>query len=449
MMNTPIFDFLRDYNNCSPSRLHMPGHKGKGPLGIEAYDITEIHGADVLYHEDGILKESQKNASLLFGSAKTLYSTEGSTLAIRGMLTLAVQYAKSINKDPIIAATRNAHKSFLTTCALLDIKPRWISSETPNSVLRFKLGEKSLTSFFENCTTLPVALYLTCPDYLGNLPDLEKISSLCKKFGVLLLVDNAHGAYLGFLPENKHPLFLGADLCCDSAHKTLPVLTGGAYLHISKNAPKFFFEQAEKCMSLYASTSPSYLILASLDLCNRFLADGFQVELSSLCEEIYRFKKVLKQIGIPHCGDEPTKICILPKFFGYTGVELANLLRKQNTECEFADPDHMVLMFSVNSTKEDLLRCEAFFRTLPKKDPILKFPPIAPTPKPIFSPREALFSPSETIPTEQSLGRVLSDPCVTCPPAIPILLCGERIDHQAIEAFQYYGIETIRVLKEF
>jgi arginine/lysine/ornithine decarboxylase len=121
----------------------------------------------------------------------------------------------------------------------------------------------------------PCAVYVTSPDYLGNQQDLAGLSAVCAARGIPLLVDNAHGAYLHFLPQPAHPLDLGATACCDSAHKTLPVLTGGAYLHIAKNAPERYARDAKRAMALFGSTSPSYLILQSLDRANAYLAGGY------------------------------------------------------------------------------------------------------------------------------------------------------------------------------
>ena len=255
-MKTPICDFVRQYAEEKNLRLHMPGHKGKGPLGFESWDITEIDGADVLYHCDGIIKESQDNAAKLFGSAKTVYSAEGSSLAIRAMLYLATLYGKSQGQRPLIAAGRNAHKTFMTAAALLDLEVQWLYPENRESILSCHITAEGLEKYLSTEGEKATAVYITSPDHLGNRADIQALSVVCRRHGALLLVDNAHGAYLNFLPQSLHPMALGADLCCDSAHKTLPVLTGGAYLHIGKGAPDLLSQQAERAMALFASTSP-------------------------------------------------------------------------------------------------------------------------------------------------------------------------------------------------
>ena len=251
-MKTPICDFVQAYTERDPLRLHMPGHKGKGILGAQR-DITEIDGADVLYHGHGIIRQSEEFASQLFGSAKTLYSAEGSSLSIRAMLALTMQYAKAQKKTPRILAGRNAHKVFMTAAALLDLDVEWLYPQEESALICCKVTANGLRQRLLELSELPTAVYLTTPDYLGNTVDLPSIAEVCHEQGILLLVDNAHGAYLRFLKPSRHPMDLGADLCCDSAHKTLPALTGSAYLHISPCAPTFFVERAEQAMSLFAS----------------------------------------------------------------------------------------------------------------------------------------------------------------------------------------------------
>ena len=442
-METPICDFARQYAQEKPLRLHMPGHKGFGPLGVEQWDLTEVEGADVLYHTDGIIQRSQEQASALFGSGKTLYSTEGSSLSIRAMLHLVTMYAAQMHKKPLIAAGRNAHKTFMTGAALLDVEVTWLYPQNRESLLSCEITPKDLEQTLLGMEELPVAVYLTSPDYLGNRLDLQGISQVCRRYGVLLLVDNAHGAYLRFLPESLHPLDLGADLCCDSAHKTLPVLTGGGYLHISKSAPKFFFEQAEQAMALFASTSPSYLILQSLDAVNRYLAEGYRGKLAKAVERIGAFKEALP---FPQVGQEPLKLTLAPKAYGYWGTELASLLQQQGIVCEFSDPDFVTMMLSAEMVEADWERLQKALCAVKRKEPISHTAPLLPHGEKCCSLREALLAPSQNLPVESCLGRILGAASVTCPPAIPILLCGERIDEAAIACFEYYGITHCRVL---
>ena len=445
MMKTPICDFVKSYAASGALRLHMPGHKGIGMLGCEMLDITEIDGADVLYSASGIIKESEANAASLFGSALTKYSAEGSSLSIRAMLYLAVLTAKNEGKRPLIAAGRNAHKVFMTAAALLEFDIKWLYGDD-GGMISCNLTPETVEAAFAS-DEKPTAVYVTSPDYLGNVADIKTIAVICRKNGALLLVDNAHGAYLNFLPENRHPLALGADICCDSAHKTLPVLTGGGYLHIGKTAPRICFEMAESAMALFASTSPSYLILQSLDMANVYLAGNYRERLRVTAGSLGELKSALAVKGWCLAGDEPVKLTIMPKSCGYLGCELADVLSKNGMICEFSDPDYTVMMFTPESGDGAVRRLGDVLLALPKRAPIT-----AEAPKPTLCPvalsvREAIMSPSEVVPVSEALGRVLAETNVACPPAIPIAVCGEVIDGAAIEAFKYYGVTHCRVVK--
>lgn len=437
-MDTPICDFVKCYAQSGTMRLHMPGHKGTGPLGIEQLDITEIAGADSLYEADGIIAQSEANASAIFGS-HTFYSTEGASQCIRAMLYLCLLQAKKEGKHPLIAAGRNAHKVLLSAAALLDFDIHWLWPKNGGNYLSCPITASGLNEELSAMTEKPVAVYITSPDYLGNMADISALAEVAHRHGCLLAVDCAHGAYLKFLPESLHPMDLGADLCCCSAHKTLPVLTGGAYLHTSPALAPF----AKNALALFGSTSPSYLILQSLDAANRSLEDGYSEELVRMVHGIAELKN--RSSRYTFIGDEPAKLSIDAKRYGYTGNQLAEIFRKNGIECEFSDPDYLVFMVSPET---DLSRPEAILAAIEPKAPLTDRPPRLHRPRKVMSVREAALSLSEIIPVEESLGRILSAATVGCPPAVPIVVCGEEIDAQTLAVFQYYGIETCCVIAE-
>lgn len=447
-MNTPIVDFVRTYAERASLRLHMPGHKGTPLLGFEAFDITEISGADSLYEADGIIRESEKNASCLFG-CPTDYSTEGSSQCIRAMLYLTLLYAKERGVDrPLILAGRNAHKTFLSAAALLDLDVDWLFP-AEGGYLSCDISPARLDDVLSSYEIKPAAVYLTSPDYLGNVLDIERLSEVCHKHGALLLVDNAHGAYLKFLSPSLHPMDLGADICCDSAHKTLPVLTGGAYLHMGAHLPLGLRSQVKQALALFGSTSPSYLILQSLDAANAVLAGkDFTPSLMETAKRVEACRVKLMAHGINAMqGDEPLKLTLYPQLYGYTGTEVAEHLRKHNIECEFADPNYIVLMVTPAITEADLGRLTEVLLSLPRREALALCPPLLTPPKRAMSIREAMLSPAETLPVSECLGRVLAAATVGCPPAVPIVVSGEVIDETAIQCFEYYDIKVCSVVK--
>lgn len=440
-MNTPICDFVKNYISQNKLRLHMPGHKGCGLLGFEELDITEIPGADSLYEADGIIKESEENASFLFGS-NTFYSTEGSSHCIRAMLYLALQKSGG---NRLIAAGRNAHKSFLTAAALLDLEIDWLKMKGDN-YLSSNITPEYLENYLKNKNNLPFAVYLTSPDYLGNILDIEKISEVCRKYGIMLLVDNAHGSYLKFLPRSLHPIDLGADICCDSAHKTLPALTSAAYLHISNRIDGYFKENAKSALALFGSTSPSYLILQSLDALNKYLYK-YPSTLKSFTEKVEKLKIKLKNTGFSLVGNEPLKITVSTKPYGYEGQEFAEILNSFGIVAEFSDPDYLTLMFTPEIGDKGLNKLLNVMSQIPKKPPIIAPPPTVSLPEKKLSVRQATLRECEWIDVKAAGGRISASPTVGCPPAVPIIVCGEVIDENTVKCFEYYSISKCLVVK--
>jgi len=442
-MTTPIADFVKTYAKSNTSRFHMPGHKGKSVLGCETFDITEIHGADSLYEADGIIAESEKNATELFGSAKTVYSTEGSSQCIRAMLYLAMLQRKE-GVRPVVVAARNVHKAFIYAATLLDFDVIWLwPEETTESICSCPVSPKTIDTVLQENENV-VAVYITSPDYLGGQANIKEIAEVCHKNGTILAVDNAHGAYLRFLEPSQHPLDLGADICCDSAHKTLPVLTGGAYLHISKNAPKVFAEQAKYATGLFGSTSPSYLIMTSLDLCNQYLSKGYQERLKQIIDLKDCYVRQLEIHGWRVRMSDPLKLTIeIP--YGVSSYELTEKLRQHYMECEYADSDFLVFMLTPENIEDDLKRLVLALGDnrveYEEKEQI----PIIRT-KQMISIREAMFAIPDTVHVQEALGRICRVPTVSCPPAIPIAVPGELIDESILKLFEYYGIEKVDVV---
>ena len=443
MISTPICDFVTRYAASNPARFHMPGHKGAGPLGCEALDITEIDGADELYDPRGVIAESEANASRLFG-AHTLYSAEGSSLAIRAMLWAALS-GSGDPRDAVVLAGRNAHRAFLSAAALIGFDVAWLHPKPGDAYHGCTVTASDVEAALERLGERCRAVYLTSPDYLGHMQDIAAVAAACRRYGAKLLVDDAHGAYLKFLPNgSRHPVDLGADLCCDSAHKTLPALTGAAYLHIHPGCgvdPR----RAREAMALFGSSSPSWLALQSLDACNPYL-EGLPASLAGFLPKVDALKAALTERGWRLAGDEPMKLTLAPRVFGWTGDALAERLSRSGVVCEFHDPDFITLMPSPMNTDADLRRLEDALLAVPRREPLPDAAPEYRAPEAVLSPREAAFAPRETLPLEMCEGRVLAASALSCPPCVPVAVCGERIDAVVIKRLRYYGFGKCEVV---
>lgn len=445
-MNTPICDFIDNYIKSKSIRAHMPGHKGEGEL--EKYDITEISGAESLYSDCGIIRQSEDNATKLFGSLKTCYSTQGSTQCIMSMLHLA-KICKSPCERGYILAGRNAHSALISAACHIDFDIKWLYSKKSESYISCTVTASELDKYLCTHKKKPFAVYITSPDYLGNTSDISALSEVCNKHGVLLTVDNAHGAYTKFTVPSTHPLDLGAHMCCDSAHKTLPVLTGGAYLHISKSIPcelgKLLCENIKGVMALYGSTSPSFLTLRSLDAFNAS-ASTFKVKQERVISELEKLKKQLQVCGFELLGKEKLKLTIYAPSYGYTGTEIASILEKNGIFVEFFDSDFVTIMLSACTSSSDIDFIYKALCSIPKRKAIKK--PALPSckPKQKMSIRNAIFAKKERISVQNSLGRILASPCISCPPAVSIAVCGEEINDDVLKLFKYYGTHFVEVV---
>lgn len=447
-MSAPIYEFAKNYAESGVSRFHMPGHKGKPLHGLEPLDLTEIRGADYLFGAEGIIAASEARTAYLYGTAKTLYSTEGSSLCIKTMLAIADHCRTDRQHRMLVIAPRNVHKAFINACILLDIDVKWVYPAVKSrSLCSSAVTADDISAAIDSCPRNPDAVYITSPDYLGFIADIPAISSLCRTHGVPLIVDNAHGAYLKFLDSDTHPITLGADMCCDSAHKTLPCYTGGAMLHISKSAPAGFVECSKLMMSLFASTSPSYLIMQSLDLCSEYLAGDYPAALAETAQRTELCKRRLDDMGWRTIGDEKCKITIASAEGGISGDSLGDILRQNKIEPEYTDPDLVVLMTSPFNTEEDFVRLESAMSEIPvTKGTDLEFDgiPEAVMRLPI---RQAAFALQQEIPADEAAGRICGMTVTSCQPSVPIAVSGEEITPEIISILKRYGISDISVLR--
>lgn len=426
----PLTDFLKSYAESDVLRCHMPGHKGEAPKELPqlspAYrmDITEIAGADSLFEDSGILLAGEKRTAAVYGSGSSCWSAGGSTLCIQAML------AKMRAEGRTVLAPRTVHRSFLNSCVLLDLNVKWIFPRRGGIIG----GMYALADFDAALREMKnPCVYVTSPDYLGNMLDIGALSQLCRQYHAPLLVDNAHGAHLAFLAENRHPIALGADLCCDSAHKTLPALTGAAILHCKKAEDA---RELKGYMEMFGSTSPSYLILQSLESCTAFL----EQEGTAVIRKTEQDARILRERlsgQYTFLGNDPFHITI-----ACHGDDLASQLRGQGVECEYSSRECIVLLLS--AAFRDFERLENALLACTPKAPV-PMPPCPQSARAAMSLRQAALSPHTVVPLSQALGRICGPVQVPCPPAVPLAVSGEILDKEWLEMMAWCGLQEAAV----
>ncbi len=444
---TPLRRALEQYIADDWSRLHMPGHKGAAlaPFGaLMAYDLTEVEGTDSLFEDDGPLKELEELFTRLYHTKATVMSAGGSTLCIQAMLRLVARPGGRI------IAGRNIHAAAVNAMALLGLEPVWVYPQRgkeerligridPQEVSDALEAERSAGRLDEVC-----AVYITSPDYFGVMSDIGALAQVAHRFGVPLLVDNAHGAHLPFVGERLHPMQLGADLCCDSLHKTLPALTGAALLHCALDLSP---EQLKSAMTVFGSTSPNYLIMLSMDTTAGFLQQDGPSKLRQCVARCQQLRELAGQRGFvlpDHC--DPMRISLPLTGTGWDAQRFRLLLRKHRIMEEYLSDSGCVLLFSPFNREEDFARVEAMLSECQlEQQPFSPFP-IHPSERSMGL-REAMFSPRQTLAVDQAEGRIAAQVKITCPPGIPLVMPGERLHKEIIKILKNSGIFVIDVVK--
>lgn len=450
--DAPLYRAVRAYARANPLRLHTPGHAGRadalgGIFGPAlALDVTELPGTDSLYEAAGPIREAEERAAAVFGSACTLFSAGGATLCIQAMLRLAGRGGARK-----VVCARGAHRSAVSAMALLGLTPVWLWPEpAAGSALPGTVPPAAVEAALARESGV-AAVYLTSPGYYGELSDIAGISAACRRHGVPLLVDAAHGAHLHYLQNGApHPLAQGADLVCDSAHKTLPVLTGGAWLHAGARAGVTPGEVRD-AMALFGSSSPSYLILLSLDLARAWGQAHGQAAFAALQKRVDVLYARLAPLGLarPAGGPfDPVRITLDVGRAGLAGGRAAALLQERGVWAELHDDVHLVLLPSPLLGDAAFERLERALAALPVGGPpVLPARPALPRPQAVLPPGEALRAPRERLPAERLAGRIAAEGAAPCPPGVPIVCPGERVDAELARMLKNYGVNALYVIK--
>ncbi len=392
VFNTPIYNAVMRYSRSKPTVFHMPGHKlGKGlPAelleNLAMLDVTEIPGLDNLHYPAGIIKEALDLAARAFGADRSFFLVNGSTCGIHAIIMTICKPG-----DKLIVS-RDCHKSVLGGMMLAGVRPVYIKPEFDRTFgISAAITPQALEwALRENPDA--VGVFITRPNYYGICSDIKQIAGIVHSFGKVLAVDEAHGAHLAFnrqLPECA--MEGGADICVQSAHKTLPAFTQGAYLHVKSN--NIDMDRLVFNLRLLQTTSPSYVIMALLDIAREIMEKKGQYLLDRLLDDLERFRNsaasvpgisiLTEKTGFPedesnHPGSEkknreadyrpkknyaanyrhdPTRLVVNVRKLGITGFDAEAFLRQEwNIQAEMSDLFNVVFITCISDSSQDLDR---------------------------------------------------------------------------------------------
>lgn len=423
-----IKQHLEEYQKQHVTPMHMPGHKRNSTIAphlnqlSEQLDITEIEGFDNLHCPQGILKESMEYAARVFHSDRSLFLVNGSTCGI-----LAGIRALTKRGDKILVA-RNCHKSVYHAIELCGLYPVFVLPPVMESGICGSLSPKQV----EDSLTLHPDIRLvvvTSPTYEGVISDVRSICELAHQKNIPVLVDEAHGAHLDFCDYfSGSAVGAGADITVQSLHKTLPSLTQTAILHIK--GERVDQKRLEHQLSLFETSSPSYLLLSSIDGCIQNLKPALFEDWAAALKDFYQKTRCLKHIQILQKTSnqflkDPSKIVLLTP----NGEWLTDQLRKRKIEPEMTTPRFVLAMTGLGDTEntlntlaEALIEIDSLYVHSTKKDPLMLTCPTA-----ILPPEQALEEEFEIIPAAQAVGKISAEYIWAYPPGVPLYIPGEQL----------------------
>lgn len=448
-----LLKHLQNYNDKKVTPLHMPGHKRNIELakyldifGAE-YDFTEIYSMDDLHGPEGVIKSCQQNAEVLWKSKQSYFLVNGST----GGILAGIRACTKTNDRVLVA--RNCHKSVYNAIELCNLIPKYILPEMLENLPAYSsVSPKAIYNALKESvdTGEKISLVIiTSPTYEGVISDIKSITEIAHSFGVPVLVDEAHGSHLDISEHFINgAVRAGADIVVQSLHKTLPSLTQTAIIHF--NSDIINPEQLQRQLSIFQTSSPSYLLMSSIDSCIRFVQENKSL-FNSWHENLLYFKsKVvdLKNLSIlsytmsdNYYAFDKSKIVISTTGTSINGSQLMDILRtKYNIELEMCSADYAIAMTSIADSKENL---EIFANALIEIDKsILKanravlFTSISKLPQASETILDSLYSETEEVEVSLSIGKISAEYIWVYPPGIPIITPGEKITEDTVNIIQ-------------
>jgi arginine/lysine/ornithine decarboxylase len=457
MNNQKLYEQLIEYSKRGRYPFHMPGHKRQSELwqGVNAFDmdITEIEGFDNLHHAHGIIKEAMDNASEYFKTERTWFLVNGSSCGI-----LAAISAVTNNGDDIIIG-RNCHKSVYNAVWIRNLNVEYIY---PDYIKEYGINggynPEKLEEVLKKAQSVNKqikAVVITSPTYDGIVSDVEKIAEVVHRHGAVLIVDEAHGAHFGISGKFPMPAYqCGADLVIESTHKTLPALTQTALLHMGSN--RVDAEKIEEYLSVYQTSSPSYLLMASIDRCVEVLQHEGEETAENLLITLRRFRERVNKLTYIHVPGEQlvgrynifdvdlTKLVISIEEDALTGKELSDILRRQYSfEMEMESVKYVLAITTICDNLDEIDRLaeslEEIDKNLSKKDNENKCIEFNLTANQVVCfVNEAKKRAMETVDLNSSKGRISAEYLYVYPPEIPLLVPGEIISDKLLEQIESF-----------
>ncbi|MBQ2915385.1 MAG: hypothetical protein IJE51_01205 [Clostridia bacterium] len=440
--DAPIYGALASYARSKQASFHTPGHKNyrfSGDFfGIYPFDATEISCTDELYSPEGCIAEAEAKATELFGSYHTFFSAGGASQCVKAAL------AEFAGEKVIF--DRNIHFSAAAAVAFYGIDTVFVCGKNDEKTsLPMPPTAEDIRSAIEKDPDAK-AVFLTSPNYFGISADCLAIRKLCDEKNTTFIDDNSHGTHYCFCPEMKNSPYDGhhAHVVIDSAHKTLPVMTGGAFLHYNK---EISLETVRRRMMAAGSTSPSFPILASLDHGRAVCSCDGEKTYSVCCEKIKDLKKKLVLNGFTVADGTNTDPLRLAVYFGEKCEDTAKKLEKNNIYPEMTSSGFIVFIITPFNSNEDLELLEKTLLSFEAVEIVENFNSGFELPPKKMNIRDAFFAEREAVEPLISEGRISAEMIsFHHPPCVPLALPGEVISHDLALFMRENGYGKVEVV---